>query len=377
MTARVRLPGLEATRFFAASAIVLFHFVHLSKVEVPTSFGFIGTHFGMGVPLFYVVSAFGLSLGYHDKLGTREELKEYYLRRFLRIAPLFYFMMLFYIPYRGLLWGTYPSPAEFVSSGLFIFNFIPQHVQGFVAASWSIGVEMAFYFIFPLLLFVITNTRRAFAFFALTVLIKFFWVHAFTGASPVLRSFGNFFLVAHLDYFAAGILAFFVWTRIAGSRETTRLGTIIIVTALALMLGLYARQTVLTIGPVIGWDNTAFAIKIAWGLALATFVIGVSMSPVRVLVNDVTQTLGKASFSIYLWHPVVITVLITTGAYAAIYGALGSGTPAFLLCSLLTFLLVYPLSLASYRWIEAPGMRLIQHFSPAPMGSIAAVRPAG
>jgi peptidoglycan/LPS O-acetylase OafA/YrhL len=358
MPKNVRLPGLEAARFYAASMILLFHFVHLSKVEVPGYLGFIATHFGFGVPLFYVVSAFGLSLGYHDKLGSREGMKDYYMRRFLRIAPLFYFMMLFYIPYRALLGGAYPSLGEFISSGLFIFNFIPQHVTGFVAASWSVGVEMAFYFIFPLLILAITSWWRALVFLAAATFVGLFWTAAFVGAPAPLKTFGSFFLIAHLHYFAAGMLAYFVWAKLVDHPARPWLGELLITLASVTILCLYSRHVALAIGPIVGWENWPTINQVGWSLALATFVIGISISPVPHLVNNVTLQLGKASFSIYLWHPVVISVLIKTGAYVAIYAVVGAALPSFLLCTALTFLIVCPLSLASYRWIEVPGIRL-------------------
>lgn len=379
MQSRIRLPGLEATRFYAAAAIVLFHFVRLSQVEVPPFLNFIGTQFGRGVPLFFVVSAFGLTLGYHKHLGTRDALKDFYLRRLFRIAPLFYFMMLLNIPYRQFIWGTPPSFAQFVSSGLFIFNFIPQHAEGFVAASWSIGVEMAFYLILPLLLFAITNRNRALAFLALSVFVEIFWLRAFAAAPPMLGRFGELFLISHLHCFASGILAYFVWAELVDKEMRVR-GELLIVGSLVSILGLYSGYFDMAIGSLVGPGNGPAIVvlsKAAWALALATFVIGIAISPVTYLVNDATLALGRASFSIYLWHPLVIRILIQTGVYEGIYAVAGSGLPAFLLCAVLTFLIVCPLALVSYRFIEAPGMGLIRHFRKGPVQSPPAPDPVG
>lgn len=76
MRARQRLHGLEAIRFFAALMIILFHLVHLPSLALPDYLAFIGKYFAIGVPLFYVVSAFGLFLGYRGRTATRDELRE-------------------------------------------------------------------------------------------------------------------------------------------------------------------------------------------------------------------------------------------------------------------------------------------------------------
>jgi peptidoglycan/LPS O-acetylase OafA/YrhL len=55
MSARRKLPGLDATRFYAASAIVFFHLIGVGKVAVPESLSFVGVYFGFAVPLFYIM----------------------------------------------------------------------------------------------------------------------------------------------------------------------------------------------------------------------------------------------------------------------------------------------------------------------------------
>lgn len=61
--ARIELPGLLAMRCYAALAIMLFHLTALPKLQIPGYLSFVPTHFSFGVPLFYIVSAFGLFVG--------------------------------------------------------------------------------------------------------------------------------------------------------------------------------------------------------------------------------------------------------------------------------------------------------------------------
>ncbi|RWC32694.1 acyltransferase [Mesorhizobium sp.] len=358
---RIELPGLLAMRCYAALSIVLVHLIALPKLQIPGYLWFVPTHFGNGVPLFYIVSAFGLFVGYSGRIGTRQELREFYLRRFLRIAPLFYFTMLFYIPFCWAVWGTTIPLSQFVSSALFVFNFVPNHVTGFVMASWSIGVEMAFYAILPLLVFAITGLARSLVFLAVAVFLAANWALAFQGTEGTLAVFGHFSLVAHLFYFAAGIAGYYVWLRIC--RTSPQIGRIVFAASLLAIVGLisFTSQIAVFFETVLG-SSGGSGVKTAWAVTLASAVVGVSLYPQRWFVNPAAKLLGNASFSIYLWHPVVIVILDRLGLYRTIYASFGGASLPFLASVVTTLAVLIPLSLLSYRYVERPGMALGTRF---------------
>lgn len=359
---RIELPGLLAMRCYAALSIVLVHLIELPKLQIPSYLWFVPTHFGNGVPLFYIVSAFGLFVGYSGKIETRQELREFYLRRFLRIAPLFYFTMLFYIPLCRAMWGTTIPLSQFVSSALFVFNFVPNHVTGFVMASWSIGVEMAFYAILPLLVFAITGLVRSVIFLAVAVFLAANWALAFQGTAGALALFAHFSLMAHLFYFAAGIAGHYVWLRLR--RTSPQIGRIVFGTSLLTIVGLicFASQIAVFFGTILG-PSGGSGVKTAWALTLAGAVVGVSLHPQKWFVNPVAKILGNASFSIYLWHPVVIVILDRLGLYRTIYASFDGASMPFLASVMATLAVLIPLSLLSYRYIERPGIALGARFS--------------
>ncbi|MES0002674.1 acyltransferase [Mesorhizobium sp. M0051] len=349
-------------RCYAAISIVLVHLIALPQLQVPSYLWFVPAHFGNGVPLFYIVSAFGLFVGYSGRIGRRQELREFYLRRFLRIAPLFYFMMLIYIPFCRAMWGTTIPLSQFVSSALFVFNFVPNHVTGFVMASWSIGVEMAFYAILPLLLFAITGLARSVMFLAVAVFLAANWALAFQGTEGVLALFSQFSLMAHLFYFAAGIAGYYVWLRLR--LTSPQIGRVVFAASLLTIVGLicFASQIAAFFGTILGQSGGS-GVKTAWAVTLASAVVGVSLYPQRWFVNPAAKLLGNASFSIYLWHPVVIVILDRLGLYRAIYASFDGASLPFLASVIATFVALIPVSLLSYRYIERPGMGLGARFS--------------
>lgn len=359
---RHNLPGLLAMRWYAALSIVLVHLIALPKLRLPEYLTFVPNSFGNGVPLFYIVSAFGLFVGYHSKLQTRDQLAEYYRRRFFRIAPLFYFVMIAYIPFCWLMWGTTIPLSQFISSGLFVFNFIPEHASGFVMASWSIGVEMAFYAILPVLIFALTTLTRAAAFFIGSAFVSAMWLKGFEGTTGAMATFGNYSLVGYLVFFAAGICAFWAWEHLR--KLGPLVGACILCASVLAIVGLTALPNEASaLATSVMPENARGGIKVMWAISLASAVLGISLYAPPVLVGPFVRLMGEASFSIYLWHPVVIVMMDRIGIYAWLYAHLNGTSNPFFASLLLTLAVLLPLSIASYRLIERPGMKMASRFN--------------
>lgn len=370
MTGHVRktFPGLEATRFYAASSIIIFHVTSMFKLAYPDYLNFITQYFGMGVPLFFIVSAFGLSIGYEKSFNSRQDFSEFYLRRLLRIAPLFYIVMILYIPFWHFTDFAHYGTHSFLVTAAFIHNIIPQHVVGYVWGSWTIGVEMLFYFFFPILTLLVTSKTRAFILIALSFVIYYSWTNAFKGTEGVIKTFGHFFILSHLHYFAAGVLSFHVWKLIASTSElmqrVTGISLLILGVAGIVLLIAFGVEYIYLIGRAFGWDFGHTGVHITWALALGSFVIGITLYPTPVFVGNLRVRWGRASFGIYLWHMMVIGALSKTGVFSFFYNILPlSSLFGYILSNIAVFLIVLPLSVFTFNIIETPGTRMIKHFN--------------
>jgi peptidoglycan/LPS O-acetylase OafA/YrhL len=348
MSQRTQLAGANAVRFWAAMSVVIYHVAMLPEKKLPDFLWVVPKFAGFGVPLFYVLSAFALSYGYYGRLETRSAIRHFYARRFFRIAPLFYVMMAVYLVWLRIRGESVP-PTQILSSATFTFNLIPGYSSCFVPAGWSIGVEMLFYAIFPFIIIVVTSVWRAAIFFAGAVWIAALWAYGFQGASDQIQSFATYSLLAYLHYFAAGILAYFLWRLVPWSRLLHR---ILIVGALAGIVFLIAFAFPLQVlfGQTLGWDFSHAGMVAVWALVLAALVLGMSFQHFERRDLRWAAGLGEASFSIYLWHPFIIGLLINFGVYERIY----TFSPLFgyFLSLLVTLLILLPASLASYRFVE-------------------------
>ena len=348
MSQRPQLEGANAVRFWAAMSIVLFHLALLPKKELPAFLSVIPNFAGFGVPLFYVLSAFALSYGYYGSLESGVAIRRFYARRFFRIAPLFYLMMAVCLTQFWMRGSGVPA-AQIFSSATFIFNLIPGHSESFVPAAWSIGVEMLFYAVFPFIIMLITNVWRAGLFFGGAVWFAALWAYGFQGASGQIHSFATFSLVAHIHYFAAGILAYFLWRLVRWSPLLHRMviaGSLIGIATLII----FAFPLQVLFGQILGWDHSRAGMVTVWALVLAALVLGMSFQQFERKQLRWTADLGEASFSLYLWHPFIIGLLIRFGVYDRIYAF--SSLFGYFVSLVVTLAVLIPVSLASYRMIE-------------------------
>ncbi len=156
----IYLPGLNGLRAIAALAVVISH-ITLGLGEFGLNNKIFGTDIegnasglnlaGYGVTIFFTLSGFLITfLLLKEKEETKLKIKEFYIRRILRIWPLYYLYfaisiitMLFY----GLFVNGYSVPFY-----IFLAANVPFIIGGtlpFLAHYWSLGVEEQFYLFFP------------------------------------------------------------------------------------------------------------------------------------------------------------------------------------------------------------------------------------
>ncbi|MBN4944373.1 MULTISPECIES: acyltransferase [Stenotrophomonas] len=349
MVAKDRLQFLDALRGLAAVYVVLYHVQSMPAPALPVSAGWLpAVHMGAtGVALFFVISAFSLCYTMPRHQATGRPLLSFYLHRFLRIAPLFYVLLMFSLFRDGRGDHVGHSWGEIAANLSFTFNLFPGWETGIVWASWAVGVEMLFYAIFPALYVLVGKARSA---WGLLIGLLALVVLAWTGVlgQRIQASLGDYGWLRHAPVFAMGLVGFHAFGALArlpvprARRWAHRLNL-----AGVLLLLLAASST--TWGAAGPWQ---------WhlaGLGYLALLLGFSQCPPRWLVNRITAWLGTVSYSLYLGHPIVIAVL---GPVFARVLAVQGNSVGYLLCAAMTLSVVLPLAALGHRFVEAPMIRL-------------------
>lgn len=349
-----RLQFLDTLRGLAALYVVLYHMVVMPHpgLDTPvwaTKFAHTG---GTGVTLFFVVSAFSLFYTMPFRLAKPRPILSFYLHRFFRIAPLFYVVIIATIIRDHLIFDATHTLREKLASIFFVFNLIPEGQQSFVWASWTIGVEMLFYAIFPFIYF---RTRSIYAAISWVIGFLVLWQFVQLGVeylplTPDQRaSIIQWSVFRHLPIFACGAVAYFTLKghfEAAGDTDRRDLGRMLLLAGTFCYVALLNDWLPNLLGNIYYWQ----------GLVYLLLLIGLCFAPLKAVVNRLTMRLGKISYSLYLIHPTVIYLMIPV--YRRIYAHVPTISLAMLTCYAITVAIVIAISEITYRFVEEPGIRL-------------------
>lgn len=338
-------------RGFAILYILLFHVVYIPSpnLDLPPYLGRFASLGGGGVGLFFLLSAFTLSLSRKQRGKEQNGILNFYVRRFFRIVPLFYVWLFVSCLRTTFLFDGYYSWKLIALNIFFGFNFFPGKHEGIVWASWPLPVEMIFYLFFPLLLRGINTLYRAILLICLALLTAAIFQQAISllNLPETLRdSFFQFSIIRHIPVFAAGMFGFMVFDRFIRVRKGSDIeayGLLIVSIIAYFLLAAFPSKSLF-------WS---------WYLHCAVYLallLSLALRPFAAFVNPVTTFYGRISYSVYLNHPWVVFLLIPV--YRWLYSAPIELFPSFLACFASTLAIVTPISYFTYRFVEVPGREL-------------------
>lgn len=348
---RPRLDGIESLRAVAALMIVLYHMVLLPtpNIALPGYLLVIKERFGLGVPLFYALSGFVLAYGYMDKITDRRSIIKFYLRRYFRISPLFYFMVITWMAATRIKWGHFPATFhDLTLNFLLLFGLVPGKHESIAWAGWSIGVEIIFYISFPLIAVMVNNVRTGTLAFTVAILVS----SSFYSAASALHigSYAYLNIITHYPTFIAGVLGYLIWRK-TGFAKNKIIGLILFLATLSFALCVIYLPSVYII--LIAAKGVRLDLYV-WSIIFMMLILSISFWPNKFVTNAITTNCGKISYSIYLWHPLVIIALLDI--YVLIGSHFGYGFKNFIACAAVTLSSVIIVAIISYRFIEKPGI---------------------
>ncbi|HXW93208.1 MAG TPA: acyltransferase [Terriglobales bacterium] len=335
-----RIPALDGVRGWAILAVMFHNSGHLQRIFA---------NGWMGVDLFFVLSGFLITGILVDTKQSQHYFKNFYVRRCLRIWPLYYSLLLFMAvavtflpsPSRALLeksspWWAYP---------LFLQNFliaIPTLGVGPLGVTWSLAIEEQFYLLWALVVRYcsLPQIRRI----AIAVICL----------SPPLRWFLSFHnvnlytnLFCRLDGLMAGAaLALVVRGEDFVPSRYLKTAWILLFMATPLAFALAS-------------SHAEWVLYSASAAVSVLFVYVVLFSRQRLLQRIMTNRLivytGTISYGLYLLHKLPFDVAKATDR---------DGKPLLLL--LLSIVASYALAALSWNLLEKPFLRLKRFFPYEP-----------
>lgn len=354
-------------------AIVLVMLIHASQTFTVSHFTTIICNRGdLGVQLFFILSSFTLFNSY-SKRKIEEGItvnRNFFIRRFFRIAPYYYVAGFIYVIYRLFFKNQSVSVENLISNYTFTNGIYLPGINDIPPGGWSIGVEMLFYLMIPLLFKYINSLQKALVLLLVTMLISIIINHYFLSYTIYYLSliWDNipswsfyFWLPNQLPIFILGIILYFIKRNIIFSFHS---GQILLISAIVLFIVFSFYEFRLM------YPYYFIKREYVYGLIFVCFAIGVYTTKNKLIINGFIQKIGIVSFSMYLNHFLILYFLgyLYSGIckFSVVYLHLSEiilrNDFVFLGFYILLILITYSISKYTYRCVEIKGIELGDQF---------------
>jgi peptidoglycan/LPS O-acetylase OafA/YrhL len=352
-------PELDGLRFYAFLGVFVYHtlpsqalFYRRLHLPLPGLWGAVAKSGASGVDLFFALSAFLItSLLLRERQDTGDiSLRLFYLRRILRIWPLYFAVLALGV----VLAHTMPEqrlPWYYVAGYLlFVGNWVSAvfgHTQSICSPLWTVSIEEQFYLVWPALMKVLERRGMIIAG------ILTFLLATLSQAGIVLAGFSGGYIyygsASRCDSLALGILlALFAdrLPRLTNSQRWLLVG-VGLASWIAASAWLVDQPGPVSMRMVLG--------RMVVSLASGAILYGSLYSRNQLLRGGWVVQLGKRSYGLYMLHLTGILILHSLLRPAWGWQLLATKGLGLAMTVILAF--------ASYRWVESPFLRRKDHFA--------------
>ncbi|SEM17012.1 Peptidoglycan/LPS O-acetylase OafA/YrhL, contains acyltransferase and SGNH-hydrolase domains [Chryseobacterium taichungense] len=342
--------NLDGVRAIAALMVMVFHFFQSIEINTPTlsRLSKISIFGQTGVTLFFVLSGFLITRILIFTKSNTDYFKNFYLRRTLRIFPLYYlFLLIFYYAY------PFIFKSEFIPIGqqIFYYTYLQNFAITFNWATdgpghfWSLAVEEQFYLFWPLVVYLFSNKNLY------RIIVGIIAGSFILRIIMLMHNYEVFyFTFTRFDSLAIGALLSLLEIRqIFNKRNANKF--------LLLTVGILAPTLVLWTFVTGEANNIIQAIKYVLlsftYFALIGYVLSINAGN---FVNTILESkffayTGKISYGLYVYHP-----------FAYMLSKRFMYTENWILNMIIGFALTYILAALSYHLYESNFLKLKKYF---------------
>lgn len=355
---RLYYPALDGLRGIGCLLVVIYH-----------NFWFFHKYLFFGwvaMDIFFVLSGFLITDILVKSFGKENYLKNFYIRRILRVFPLYYTALFLFIVILPRV-PSFPIPLDqYVHNQIWYWTFLQNWViifkglgdQTALMHLWSMAVEEQFYLLWPLVFAFIKKPKYLIIFLSallISLIIFRFWL--WMKQVPGLSYF-NFFNFTRIDGICIGCIVALLQNT---NSKLIRNYTFIPVFSLAIynflfyFLNLYYKDYFPYLG-LIGF--TTFATL----LGILVYSIINQTPPILSKVFDISllKFIGRISYGTYIFHwPIYLFIKNSSEGWAHAHIP---GIYSDLSISVLSTILAYVTGYLSYRYFESYFLRLKNKF---------------
>lgn len=350
----MQIRRLNTLRGIAALVVLVGHYSNKSQLWDAV----LGTRAPqLGVMLFFLLSAFLMTVLYMDRQPTTPAMRGYGVARVARILPL-------YVAIVVLSWLAQQTGLPWLTKTAYDITTVKSLVSHLLTlygtqVLWTIPAELHFYVIFAALWWLRPRLPWALPVFCIAVLGVFASGHWPLGPKAPVNGFPiDLPLLRGLPFFTVGMIIGLAYNR---WRPAERIRHHAFVLALPMLLLLYpAILERLTGWTYSMWFTPAILLAMAAIFAVLVFLVP-DGNPV--LENRIGDHLGKISYSLYLLHFPILLLFTATGLAQGV-----GGLALYLATTVLA-------ASATYRFYEFPTRRWLRTLAPQRDADIAMAAP--
>lgn len=321
--------NLDILRFTAAFYVLVAHiFDYTTKVyklpawlfkngenQYPENLNTLGSFANMflmngsfGVDMFFLISGFLItSLLLREKsISLTIDIKSFYIRRVLRIWPLYYCIVFFAFGFAKFYTYEEMHFRDLIPHLFFVGNFSMIHAlswcNGKLFILWSICIEEHFYLIIPVLLFLVPIKKQPWLFAALIIIsiamrIVLFKTYQYPWFPIYLHTFSRF------DVLAIGCLM--GWLNFSQFKfKIPKVFRGLMLIGIFAFMGFFSVRF---------YDTFFYAVFFKYfyiiPVAIIFYDLVINVLPTfSGMFNSFFNRLGKYSYGIYMYHPFIITI---------------------------------------------------------------------